>query len=228
MMKKLAAMALLVSFLLLAACHEQQTIKGNGSRETVARSIAPFDSIQLDGSYDVILVGQMPQQVALTADSNVQQYVTTTVKDKTLYIATAPKVHLVTQQSPMLEIFVPSLTGITVSGSGTVNATKISADKLSIQLSGTGRVYVAGAVNKMNVALAGAGEVNSQDLNAKEADINVSGSGRVSVNPSEQLKVKVSGSGLIEYYGAPSSVTQDISGSGKVIGISANAQKNSN
>ncbi len=227
MLKRLSLFITLTVALLLTACHKnEQTIKGNGVRQTVARSVPTFQNIVVNGNYDVVLIGQMPQQVQLTEDSNLLAYVTTTVKDNTLYIDTAKDVSISTQQPPMLQIYLPTLKKLVVNGAGQVNATKITADSLDVEVNGSGRFNLSGNVNKFNTVIKGAGEVNAQDLISKQANVDVNGSGRVSVNAVKSLSIKVSGSGSVEYFGTPGDVSQSISGSGRVIGISGNAQKN--
>lgn len=228
MLKRLSFLVTLVVVLCLSACHKnEETIKGNGVKQTVARSVQTFQNIVVNGNYDVVLIGQMPQQVQLTADSNLLAYVTTTVKDNTLYIDTAKNIAISTQQPPMLQIFLPDLQKLTINGSGQVNANKIAVDNLTIELKGAGGFNLSGNANKFKAVIDGAGEVNAQDLISKQADVQVNGAGRASVNALNNLSIKVSGSGSVEYFGTPGNVSQSISGSGRVIGISGNAQKNS-
>ncbi len=226
MFKGLRISVLMLLMLVVAGCHRGETVTGNGSKETVMRTVDQFQNIDFSGDYDIILIGQMPQKVAVTTDSNILPFLTTNVKSNTLYVSSAPNVSLTSKEPPMFEIYLPSLKGVKISGSGKVNATKIDADTLAIEISGSGRFNVSGKANKVSITISGSGEVNAQDLLVNQADINVSGAGRVSVNAQKELNAKVSGSGLIEYYGAPGKVTQDIAGSGKVIGISSNAEKN--
>lgn len=219
-------MVLLMAFV-ISGCHKTQTVRGNTSRQTVERSVPAFQNIVLSGHFDVVFIGQMPQKIAVTADSNVLSYITTTVKDGTLYIKNADNVNVVTKVTPMIEINAPTVKDITINGSGYVQANKIVGDALNIDISGSGHINASGKAAKVKISVSGVGNVNAQDLIANKAKIDVSGSGNVSVYTIDELNINVSGSGLIEYYGSPSKVSQNITGSGRVIGISRNAQKNS-
>jgi hypothetical protein len=219
----IAAMAL---FLLAACSKSPEKIKGDGNKQTVSRTLNDFQSLALAGRYDVVIVGGMPQQVTLTADSNVLNYIQTKVEGGVLKIDVSPDVMLVTKEPPLIQISVPSLKQISVAGMAKVNVVKMRADNLNVTLSGAANLNLSGTANKFTVAISGMSDVNAQDLVSRSADINVSGSGHVSVNASEELNVKVAGTGLIEYYGTPAKINQSISGTGRVIGISSNATKN--
>jgi hypothetical protein len=228
MLRKLSCLVLISSVLLFAltGCHRTEKVVGNGNKQSVARNVEAFQKISLAGNYDVIIVGGMPQYVALTADSNVLNYLTTTVKNKTLEVGIQPNVSLSTKEAPFVQINVPQLQEITITGSGRINASKIVADTLTIRVSGSGHFNVSGTANKVVIEANGSSIVNTSDLVAKQVDINLNGSGRVSAHADEQLNVNLSGTGLVEYYGAPSKVSQNINGNGRIIGISSNAQEN--
>ncbi len=227
MCKKISVMLLILATLCaLTACHRTQTVKGNGVRQTVNRDVEQFQSIQVNGNFDVVVVGQMPHTLALTADTNVQPFISTTVKNGTLIIEIEKNHQISTEQPPLLQVNLTQLKSMEISGSGRISATKMTGNELALKSSGEGRFNVSGTTGILKISLSGSSEVNAQDLLAKRADIDVSGTARVSVSASQELNVKVSGTGLVEYYGAPSKVTQDISGNGRIIGISANAQKN--
>ena len=229
MLRKLTCISFISIALLLSqsACHRTEKVVGNGNKQTVVRNVEAFQNISLTGNYDVALVGNMPQHVALTTDSNVLNYLTTTVKNGTLEIAVQPNVNISSKEAPFVQINVPQLQNISIAGSGRINASKISANLLRIHIAGSGHFVVSGTANKVTIDTSGSSVVNAGDLLAKQADINLTGSGRVSIHANEQLNVKVSGTGLVEYYGSPSKVTQDITGTGRIIGISSNAQESS-
>lgn len=227
MLRKLSGFIVISLFLLaLTACHRTEKVAGNGNKQSVARNVEAFQKVSLNGNYDVILIDNMPQYLALTADSNILNYLTTKVRNKTLELGIQPNVSLITKELPFVQINVPQLQEINIAGSGRINASKVTADTLIIHLSGKGHFNVSGTANKVVINADGSSEVNASDLVAKQVDINLSGSGRVSVHASDQLNVNVSGSGLVEYYGSPTKVSQNINGNGRIIGISSNAQEN--
>lgn len=248
-MKKLACKALpivLLTTLSLTACHRENTVTGNGSKQTTTRTVASFQNVELNGSFQVVIVGQMPQHLALTADSNLLPYYTTTVKDNTLIIDTAKDVNPKPTQAPVVEISVPNLQAININGAATLNATQLAGDKLAVTVRGTGKgnisattkeeyikvegsgnLTLGGQTNKAALKVEGAGKINGQGLSANDVNVDVSGAGYVSVTARQSIDVKVEGTGLVEYYGNPSKITQSISGVGKVIGISSNEAKSS-
>ena len=108
-----------------------------------------------------------------------------------------------------------SLNGITLSGSGTVDATGINADSLKMMLNGSGRISASGRADQQEIDLNGSGDFQGANLKGKTVSVSIAGSGDGVVAASETLDVTVMGSGSIEYIGDPK-VTQTSLGSGSV------------
>ena len=67
------------------------------------------------------------------------------------------------------------------------------------------------------VAVSGSGRYQAEQLTSKTVKVDISGSGVASVRASDVLDIQMSGSGTLTYTGDPKQVTQQVSGSGKVI-----------
>ena len=152
------------------------------------------------------------QSVVVSADDNLVRHVTTRVNHSGLVIGT---VGSFTTRAPMrVEVTLPALQKLELSGSGVVVATDIRASDLRISLSGSGVLRASGAVDRLDVSLGGSGDAQLNDLRARQARAVVSGSGRIVVQVTDRLDASVPGSGVIVYGGDPPHVHTEVTGSG--------------
>jgi hypothetical protein len=188
-------------------------VQGSGVAATQARVLARFTSLDLAGSNKVTVVVGGRQSVAVHADSNLLRYVTTRVVAGTLVIGTTGSF---TTRSPMsVEVSVPSLAAVTLSGSGEVSVTGINAPRLTVSLPGSGALYMNGTVAQLHVTLGGSGLAQLDNLVARDVRAIVAGSGLIRVTATTSLNAAVTGSGAIMYSGNPQ-VTSSVTGSGAV------------
>lgn len=133
-------------------------------------------------------------------------------------------------------ITVPSLSDVTLAGSGRVQVAELSGDNVEWTIAGKGDLKVAtvtaksmegtiagsgdatlsaGTVDTADVTIAGAGNINAEGVTARTADISIVGSGNVAMNVTESADTNIIGSGNITVTGgAKCNVSK--TGSGKV------------
>jgi hypothetical protein len=190
---------------------------GSGVAATQAREVSAFQSVDLAGSNNVVIRVGERQSVVVNADDNLLDRVTTEVQSGTLVIANTPGSF--TTKSPMrVEIDVPVLDALTLSGSGNVVVTGVEAKRLAVNLPGSGTLTGDGAATRLDVRVGGSGTVEFTRLVASEVRADVSGSGSIFVTATKRLDASVSGSGAILYAGSPPNVTSNITGSGAITG----------
>ncbi|HTQ92628.1 MAG TPA: DUF2807 domain-containing protein [Streptosporangiaceae bacterium] len=180
---------------------------------TQSRVLATFSSLDLAGSNNVTVAVGRRQSVVVHADSNLMRFVTTRVVAGTIVIGTTGNF---TIRSPMsVEVSVPSLAAVTLSGSGKISVIGIDAPRLTVTLPGSGALYVSGTVTQLNVSLDGSGLAQLDSLLARDVHAVVAGSGLIRVTATASLNAAVPGSGAIIYSGNPQ-VTSSVTGSGAV------------
>lgn len=108
------------------------------------------------------------------------------------------------------------ITGLAVSGSGTINAPKLTTAALRIEITRSGMITTAGNADDQSLEISGSGRYLADGLTSKTTTAAISGSGTANVVPSDALDVKISGSGTLTYSGNPQ-LTQTVSGSGRLI-----------
>jgi hypothetical protein len=216
----LSLVALLVLVLVLVALLARggstgSGVQGSGVAATQSRALATFSSIDLPGSNNVTVAVGGRQSVVVHADSNLLGNVTTRVAAGTLIIDTTGSF---STKSPMsVEVTVPSLTAVTLSGSGQISVTGINAPQLTVSLPGSGTIQAGGTITQLDVTLDGSGLAQLDNLIARDVHAVVTGSGLIRVTATASLNAAVSGSGAIIYSGNPQ-VTSSVTGSGTVTG----------
>jgi hypothetical protein len=121
-------------------------------------------------------------------------------------------------RSPMrVDVSVPTLTALHLSGSGLMSVTGIKVPALAVTLSGSGMLTAAGTATRLDVTLDGSGQAQLSQLTASDAHAVLSGSGIIQVTATTSLNAAVPGSGAIFYAGNPSRVTTSVTGSGVVM-----------
>jgi hypothetical protein len=112
---------------------------------------------------------------------------------------------------------VKDLTGLAVSGSGSVGISRLATTSLVTKISGSGMITATGTAENQDLDISGSGRYQADQLIGKTVKVVISGSGSADVHATEALDIHLSGSGTLTYSGNPQRVTQEISGSGKVI-----------
>ena len=122
-----------------------------------------------------------------------------------------------TASTPMrVEITVPSLDEVTLSGSGAVSVSDVVARRADRQPVGQRRRDASGTADRVAVTVSGSGDAQLGAVVARDARAVVSGSGRIVLNATESLDASVPGSGAIVYSGEPEHVSSSITGVGVV------------
>jgi hypothetical protein len=107
---------------------------------------------------------------------------------------------------------------IELDGSGNITIQDMRVETIETSLQGSGDITLEGKADTENVKLGGSGNYLAGDLEATSAHISIPGSADVTVWASDELTVRVNGSGDVRYYGQPR-IDQSGSGSGNLISL---------
>ena len=106
---------------------------------------------------------------------------------------------------------------ITAKGAGGLEYTG-TIPSLNVTTDALGDIKLNGSTNSLKIKADGFGAVNAQELVATSVDVESSGSGNVIVRiAGGTLKLALSGSGNIDWYGTASVVDSNSQGSGSII-----------
>lgn len=228
------ALALL---LLLGGCDkEDRCIRGNGQPQIETRSTAPFNEVVCNGAFEVHILRASFHEVQVDAESNLIDYIRTSVTGNRLYIETDNNRCINNSMTMIVTVYTPYVDGIEMNGSGFLDADDLYLDDLFLRLNGSGELSLnnidvlnleaeisgSGIINLSGIAettklsISGSGNINAFPLSQLRCFANITGSGNMYVRVASLLDAVISGSGNIYYRGNPD-VVQRISGSGRVI-----------
>ncbi|QGN32240.1 head GIN domain-containing protein [Microlunatus sp. Gsoil 973] len=206
------AIAAALALLALTSC---STVRSAGRMGKESRPVSGFSTVDLSGSGDVTIDQTGNESLTIEADTNVLRYLTSDVSGGTLKLGVRSRTMLLSKAPIRYRLTVKSLTGVVVSGSGTVTIPKITTAEMTSTISGSGTITIAGSAERQHLDISGSGRYDAEELTSSEATARISGSGDAIVNVSRKLDVTISGSGTLTYAGSPQ-VTRDISGSGSL------------
>jgi len=207
------ALALLAVGSVVTAC---SATAGSGQLATQSRQVSGFTSVELTGVGELSIDQTGTESLTVSAEDNLLPLLTSKVEGDTLTLGKKPNNRIVTTKPITYTLTMKDITGLAVSGSGTINAPKLSTDALRIEISGSGMITTAGNADDQSLEISGSGRYLADGLTTKTTTAEISGSGTASVVASDALDVKISGSGTLTYSGNPQ-VTQTVSGSGRLI-----------
>jgi hypothetical protein len=208
-----AVAGLIGVFLLVASC---SIATGSGTNATENRPVSGFSNVELSGSGELIIEQTGTESLTIEADDNLLPLLTSEVSGDTLHLGVRPNTSLRPRTPIIYRLTVSQLAGLELSGSSAVTASKIQADRLRVEISGSGRITVTGDVVDQELEISGSGGYRADQLLSRTLRARISGSGNADVNVTESLDVDISGSGSLTYQGDPR-VSQQISGSGELI-----------
>ena len=182
------------------------------------RNVAPFRRVELRGGNIVRINAGRPQAVVVRADRGLLRRVTTEVRAGTLVIDNEPG--SMRSKSPMnVEISIPSVSALLLTGSGTIWARGIRTPALNVVVSGSGVVQASGRTARLGVSVSGSGDAMLGEVLSRDVTATLGGSGTIVVTATRRLKAWVTGSGSILYGGSPAVVTSSVPGSGEVVPV---------
>ena len=234
------------SYLLIAVClmvlstacaqWNSEKIRGNGDMVTQTRNVGDYDGVKLVGSMNVQLVSGSEGKLSIEAESNLQEYIVTEVKDGMLKITTEKGYNLSPKEEILITVPVESISELSVTGSGDIwTKDKLRSSNMKIQVTGSGDlkldlevqdlegmvtgsgdIEIMGKSQNLDCTVTGSGDFDAFGLQADNVEARVSGSGDIMVYAAKSLKASVSGSGDITYKGNPEKQDFKTHGSGSV------------
>jgi Putative auto-transporter adhesin, head GIN domain len=201
----------------LAGCNlinNPSNIQGSGIAKTEKRAVASFDSLDVNcvGSIEVHSQGQ--KSLEISGDDNIIPFITTEVKNGTLYIRSSDGYN--PQQKLQIIVSTPDLKKFVFDGVGEANLSNVKNDRIEIDICGVGSFNASGETKEADITLSGVGSVDAKNLHAVNAKVNSTAVGNVDLSVTGQLDVKASGVGEVNYYGNPKIVNKQAEGIGKI------------
>lgn len=190
-----------------------ESASGPATRET--REVGSFDAVSFGGAGHVIITVGPKASLVLEGDAETLARTKAEVSGGMLSIGRRDD-DFGRGGRLTAHITVPRLASAQVSGSGQLKVSGLNGGETAIALSGSGRIEADGKLDAVNLVISGSGLADMPKLVVTDANVVISGSGSALVDARGALNVKVSGSGVVRYIGAPKDINTSISGSGSV------------
>lgn len=240
-MKNLTLVIVLVALFVLPAQAQnwwKSGISGKGPVVKRQLDLSSFDKLILSNNAKVYLRQGRTQSVEVEAQENIIDNLVKDVSGNTWKIRFDQPVRR--YEGMKVYITVPTLTGLRISGSGSINGEnkftglqelgvsvsgsgdinlELDAKRIDSNISGSGDIRLAGSTGALEIRISGSGEVEASELVSDSCKVRISGSGDCEVEVKNDLDVHISGSGDVNYKGRPR-VNTRITGSGDVRGRS--------
>jgi hypothetical protein len=212
-----AIFSLLTALAVLSSC-SKDVLHGSGATISDTRTLVPFESVEIVGNRDVEIIPSAESKVEITGYENLVPAYTAKVSQGRLYFE-FPYHAVVKNDNIRLKIYTPGLKATKLVGNNNVLVKSgITTDNFMADLTGNAKLrFEPNHFNKLEVRMSGNAEVFAEPAIARRADVQVSGNGYVEVRASESIRVQVSGSGEVNYWGSPADTDISISGRGKAI-----------
>lgn len=210
---------------------------GNGVAATEIRTLPAFNRVRLDAPVHVTIKSGSAYAAYVTSDENLTGYFDTDAFAGTLTVGMSTGIAPLIE--PRITIVVPDLREVVHNGDGTLEIQENgnfpdvtltlnaggeifysgTASRLRAVVNGSGDITMEGYTALLEAELRGNGEIHGENMLSGDADVELSGSGYVFLDMDYQstLNVDLSGSGHVEWWGAPSRINYNLTGSGRVI-----------
>ena len=218
----------------IAGCDGHMSINGNDG--------VPLSELDLDGKAPTSLVLAGPDNVVVTrgdkltidvgGDPQAVEALRFTLDHESLGVMrkNGSKV----SGKATVRVTLPELSKLTLAGSGTVDADRVSgdveaviagsgnatlaaieADKMEVTIAGSGTLKAAGRAKSLELTVAGSGSADMSALKVDSAEVTIAGSGDASFGSDGKVEATIMGSGTVSVTGSAKCTVQSM-GSGKL------------
>jgi hypothetical protein len=157
--------AVVAILLALASC---SVVNGSGQVKTESREVSGFTRVDLAGTGEVTISQGPAESLTIEADDNVLPVLISEVSDSTLKLGTKPRTTVRAHSPIRYRVTMKDLTGVTLSGSGSVTANGMQLRALRTDISGSGTVNVSGSADRQDIQLSGSGRYEAAGCRRSE------------------------------------------------------------
>jgi len=189
-------------------------VAGSGNRQKEKRNVPNFTSISTEGAYEIEFVVQPTPSLEIEGDDNILPLITTEVSNNVLHVKS--KQSFSTRKPITLKLSAPNLDGLSASGAGKIEISRLKNEKFGMDVNGAPTVRISGETKSLEIESNGAANIDTHKLRADSAKVESNGVSKVEVYAAKELDVTVSGPSRVTYHGDPH-VQQTVNGPGSVV-----------
>ena len=211
----------LLAFISILGSCDVDSIVGSGVVATESRPITEFNSIYIEGSYNLNIRQGDSYKLFLKMDDNLLDNTITEIDGDVLHIknissvlhSSANDIYVTVKDIDNITLVgsinlsnsnVLTLTNFSVIGAGSCDIDmNIHSNSIFLELAGSSKVNLKGVTHSLDIEMAGYGDFNSLDLYSENVTLNISGAVSSKVFSKDYLDVNISGTGKVFYKGNP-------------------------
>lgn len=234
-MKTTTTILIITIAIILSACNFNFGKKGNGNVTTQNREISEnFTEVKGSAGLEVYLTQGEENKILVETDENLQQFITTNIKNGKLHITTsenigwskAKKVYVTFVELSKIE----ASSGADVVGNSVIKSEYLSlkcssgadmkievfSKEITAQTSSGAELTLSGKASTILAKASSGSELDAKELSVINCTAQASSGAEIKVNVKEKLEARASSGADINYYGSPTQVDSNKSSSGSV------------
>lgn len=209
-MGRTGALLFSLPVILLAGC-QVVGIRDNGPVRTETRDVSGFTQVEVGGGADVTITIADAYKVTLTAEDHVLKVLDTRIDGDRLVVDS--REGYTTSRAVEVDIHLPRLTGLTLSGGTHGNVHSLASDMLAVNLSGGSEATISGQASSAAIEASGGSQAHLRDLPLKTATVNASGGSQVELSSSDRVEGAASGGSQVNVWGGATLAVETSGGS---------------
>ena len=191
-----------------------------GEMTTVNRDLSGFDSIEINGTWNVVVSQGDEWQVELSYPENYLEEFEVSVDGDHLSLDGAESRSFFGRSSAQFaaHIVMPALVELEVAGSSRVTLSGFEGEQLSIDAAGATQITGEdGRYGELELSVAGANDIQLAGFVFTDADVDLAGASSLTLTmDGGELTGGLAGAGKVEYFGTVSREAIDVAGFGSV------------
>jgi len=154
-------------------------IRGSGVAKTETRTLASFNALDVEYVGEIAVRSQGQESFTISGDDNIIPFITTEVKNGTLFIRGTKGYS--PQQKLQIVVSIPDVKRFVFDGVGEANLSNIKNDRLEIVVTGVGNFSASDKTKEVDITLSSVGNVDAKNLRAVNAKVNSNAVGSVAL-----------------------------------------------
>ena len=212
-------LAALGAALLLGACATSDKVPSTGADlaglEQRDFELKPFERIEIDANVALEVRRAPVQSVRIATETDHFASLDVASSDGTLTIRHLKK-HRTRQRHTSVEIELPKLTALRISGVVRGDVSDLDSDDFDLDFEGVGELRLSGRCGDADYNVSGVGDVDLSDFRCQNVRADVSGVGDLELYAGETIDLQASGIGSVTVHGHPQVLSLSESGIGDV------------
>jgi len=202
-----------IAAIVRSSAHKEADTSGTAHRRIEATD---FTGLSFKGAINVnVTQGETPSVVVTGSEAALERF-RSQVRDGVLYLEQQEAKSIEFREKTVVDIVMPTLTGLVVNGAGNVDISDMALDKIVLQINGAGNLEASGTCDQLTVGITGAGNVNARNLKCHTVSAELAGASNLDVFADESLQGRLYGVGNINVYGNPKARAADRFGIGEI------------